>query len=105
MSIVRDAAYSVTTWRSKISNFARTYTSRKCRSMGAVGYASMPPGFTNFMAVLRPVGEHASPRLSPRPDAFMGNFFACCVSLPTTRLSFTSGLFLQLWMRPLMTKI
>ena len=30
--------------RSKISNFARTYTSRKCRSMGAVGYASMPPG-------------------------------------------------------------
>ena len=44
----------------------------------------------------------SSPRLSPRPDAFMGDFFACCVSLPTTRLSFTSGVFLQLWMRPLM---
>ena len=38
------------------------------------------------------------PAVSPRPDAFMGNFFACCISLPTTRLSFTSGL----WMRPSM---
>ena len=35
---------------------------------------------------------------SPRPGAFMGNFFACCISLPTTRLCFTSGL----WMRPMM---
>ena len=33
----------------------------------------------------------SSPRLSPRPDAFMGNPFACCISLPTTRLSFSSG--------------
>ena len=40
----------------------------------------------------------SSPRLSPRPGAFVGNFFACCISLPTTRLSFTSGL----WTRPSM---
>ena len=38
--------------RSKISKFVRTYTSHRCRSMGAVGYASMLPGFTTFMAEL-----------------------------------------------------
>ena len=32
------------------------------------------------------------------PGAFMGNFFACCISLPTTRLSFTSGLWMRPWM-------
>ena len=41
----------------------------------------------------------SSPRLSPRPSAFMGNVSAFCISLPTTRLSFTSGL----WMRPSMS--
>ena len=45
--------------------------------------------------------DHHQPCLSHHhhhPGAFMGNFFACCISLPTTRLSFTSGL----WMRPSM---
>ena len=31
-------------------------------------------------------------RWSPLPDAFTGIFFACCISLPTTRLSVTSGI-------------
>ena len=34
----------------------------------------------------------------PLSDAFMGIFFACCISLPTTRLSVTSGI----WTRPSM---
>ena len=41
----------------------------------------------------------SSPRLSQRPAASMGNSSACCISLPTTRLSFTS----ERWMRPSMS--